>query len=74
MYNPVMAELAIKVHHDRLKKAESNAALAEAMRAPSAEPPPASRTFAVRDFIGALVIGFGLWIQGSRPKSSPTIG
>lgn len=74
MYHPVTAELAVQEHNDRVRKAEQKAALLHAVSSTAEPPASVSRTFSMRGFVGSLVIGFGVWIQGSKARNAPVAG
>lgn len=74
MYHPVTAELAVQEQKERVKKAEHKAALLLALAPADVPHAPASRTVAVRGFVGSLFIGLGLWIQGSKTRHAPVVG
>ncbi|MER3438943.1 MAG: hypothetical protein C4346_15880 [Chloroflexota bacterium] len=74
MFHPVTAELAVEEHKNRMKEVERKAAQAEALASSASSPAPVTRTFGVRGFVGAFVIRFGVWIQGSTSLSTPVAG
>lgn len=74
MFHPVTAELAVQEHTNRVQHAEQKAAQRVALASAAAPPAPRSRTSVVRNFVGSLVIGVGVWIQGSKTRNAPVSG